>query len=736
MAMLSSLQIKLRVTIALYVLFMLAAVAFTLYTVRLQTHDASVIGIAARQPILVLQMQNQSNHLIALLESQSTTGETIEQLSILADLFDQSLHALMNGMQTLDTAQKLIKLPKPSAEISRKLQLVADSWTKIHIAIKTLSQPEINVIAMEFYDAVDILLFNWADLFKQSKAVANALEKESAAKLSYLENTLIVILLLFMLLAALSLWLSKRYITNPARTILHAMHDMVDGHHLDRQLPVVGRDEISQIAQTVNSMRYSLLELYQASQQREETATRINQALYNTATSVIIIDYMFNIIYVNKSAQNLFTNHADSLRKYLPQLETDKLCGSSVDVLYTDSHEQRAFLANLTQTYVDNLHFDNAYWEVVTIPVIDRNGQKLGWIIEYFDKSAEFSTQLELRRVMQAAAEGDFSHHIDLQNKTDFFYTVSEMINKTLHTNQTILQELTTVFASIAQGDLTQNINNDYRGALEKLKQDVNATVIKLTNIIKSIQDAVDSVHDVADNLLQDNVKLKHRSEQQTTALGKLTAHVDRMAEVLRQNAENANHAARVTVESRNQAIQDALMVEDVLKAMDNIKTSSHKMTEIINIIDNIAFQTNLLALNAAVEAARAGEQGRGFAVVATEVRNLAQRSKTAANEIKNLIRDSLLKVEHGNEMVKQSSSNLDKMLHAVQTISELILQISVANEEELGEVDEVHLVLKKIERLAQQNTSLVENNSERSTLMQLQANSLKSHTEFFRTNN
>jgi methyl-accepting chemotaxis protein len=736
MAMLSSLQMKLRVIIALYVLFMFAAVAFTLYTVRLQTHDASVIGIAARQPILVVQMQNQSNHLIALLESESTTKETTAQLLELASLFDQSLQALMNGTETLDTAQQLIKLPPPSDKINAKLQVLAPTWTKIYAAINTLTQSEINVIAMEFYDAVDVLLLNWADLFQHSQVVANALEKESAAKLNQLEDTLIIILLLFVLLAIISLWLSKRHITIPARIILAAMRDMIDGQHLDRQLPVVGRDEISQIAQTVNSMRHNLLELYQASQAREETATRINQALHNTATSVIIIDHLFNIIYVNKSAQNLFTTHAKSLSKYLPQLEPKKLCGSTVDVLHTDSGEQRIFLANLTQTYVDNLHFDDTYWEVITIPVIDKNGHKLGWIREYFDKSVEFNTQLEVRRVMQAAALGDFSHNIDLQNKTDFFYTISEMINQTLRTNQTILQELTTVFAAIAQGDLTQNINKDYRGALQKLKQDVNTTVSQLTNIMQAIQDAVDSVHNVADNLLQDNVKLQHRSEQQTVALDKLTNHIDRMAEVLRQNAENANNAAHVTLESRNQAIKDALMVEDVLKAMDNIKSSSNKMTEIINIIDNISFQTNLLALNAAVEAARAGEQGRGFAVVATEVRNLAQRSKSAANEIKNLIKDSLLKVEHGNELVKQSSSNLDKMLHAVQTISELILQISVANEEELGEIDKIHLALKEIERLAQQNTHLVENSSGRSALMQEQANILKTHTQFFRTTN
>jgi methyl-accepting chemotaxis protein len=533
----------------------------------------------------------------------------------------------------------------------------------------------------------------------------------------------------------LALWLSYHYISTPANIILTATEDMIDGGNLDQQLPIVGRDEISKIAKAVNLMRDNIRHLYEASQAREISAQRINQALYNTATSVIIINNDFQIIFVNKSAHDLFQAYAQSLQKYLPNINVFKLHASSIDSIHHNPELQREFLISLDKAHIDQVTFDAMHWEVVTIPVFNKDGQRLGWVKEYFDKSTEFATKQEVHTVMEAAAQGDFSQRINLKDKTDFFQVMSEIINHTLQTNQHILEELTSVFGAIAQGDLTENITKNYVGALAQLKQDVNTTISQLTYILLSIQEAVDSVHQAADSISQDNSRLKQRSIQQSSALNTLNNHIHRMAEVLRQNAKNANQATHLAMESREQARQDSLMVKSVLHAMDNIKASSHKMSEIISIIDNIAFQTNLLALNAAVEAARAGDQGRGFAVVATEVRNLAQRSKSAANEIKVLIQDSVNKIEEGNILVKQSSKNLENMLNDVQKISGFILEISVANEEELGEIDKIHNALKVIEHITEQNIALVDNTSNQSQTMQDKADKLKQHAAFFRTN-
>lgn len=733
--MIPSIQGKIIVIVSLFVLFMVATVSYTFHVVHSQSADASVIGIAARQSMLVVRMENQTNHLIMLLESESTVTETLQQLTQLSQLFDNSLNALNKGGTTLDTAEQTIIIPQPLPSIAAKLTPLHQNWQSAYQAIQVLLSPDVDVISDEFYDAIDLLQTSWTTLFTTSTKIANLLEIESAKKVSELKLILLITLSLSTLLSILALWLSYRYIATPANIILTATEDMIDGGNLDRQLPIVGRDEISQIAKAVNVMRDNIRHLYEASQAREESAQRINQALYNTATSVIIVDNNFQIIFVNKSAHDLFQAYAQPLQKHLPNLDVSKLHHSSIDNIHHDSARQRAFLTTLTETHIDKVTFDDMHWEVVTIPVFNKAGQRLGWVKEYFDKSAEFATKQEVHTVMEAAAQGDFSQRIELDDKTDFFRVMGEIINHTLQTNQHILQELTSIFDAIAQGDLTQNITKNYAGALEKLKQDVNTTISQLTYILQSIQEAADTVHQAADTILQDNLNLKQRTTQQTAALETLNNHISRMAEVLQQNAKNANQATHVAIDSREQASKDTMMVKSVLQAMDNIKSSSHKMSEIISIIDNIAFQTNLLALNAAVEAARAGEQGRGFAVVATEVRNLAQRSKSAANEIKTLIQDSVTKVEEGNELVTQSSENLENMLNDVQKISQFILEISMANEQELGEIDKIHHALKEIEHITQQNLALVANTSTQSQAMQEKANQLKQHVAFFRTN-
>ncbi|WP_353570768.1 methyl-accepting chemotaxis protein [Candidatus Albibeggiatoa sp. nov. BB20] len=735
MSMIPSIQGKIIVIVSLFVLFMLATVSYTFHIVHLQSADASVIGIAARQSMLVVRMENQTNHLIMLLESESTTEEPQQKLSQLSKLFNTSLNALQQGGTTLDTADQSIIIPKPLPEIVDKLNPLHKNWQPIYQAIQVLLNPKIDVISDEFYDAVDLLHQSWAELFNASIKIANALEVESAKKVAELKIILSITLALFIILSILALWLSYHYIATPANIILTATEDMIDGGNLDQQLPIIGRDEIGKIAKAVNLMRDNIRQLYEASQAREESAQRINQALYNTATSVIIVNNEFQIIFVNKSAHDLFQAYAQPLQKYLPNLDILKLYGSSIDMIHHDPNLQRKFLIYLKDTHTDQITFDKMHWEVVTIPVFNKEGQRLGWVKEYFDKSAEFATKQEVHTVMEAAAQGDFSQRIYLDDKADFFRVMGEIINHTLQTNQHILEELTSVFDAMAQGDLTQNINKNYAGALEKLKQDVNMTVSQLTYILQSIQDAVDTVHQAADTILQDNLHLKQRTDQQTSALNTLNNHIHRMAKVLQQNAQNATQATHVAMDSKEQAQQDAIMVKSVLQAMDNIKASSHKMSEIISIIDNIAFQTNLLALNAAVEAARAGDQGRGFAVVATEVRNLAQRSKSAANEIKILIQDSVVKVEEGNILVKQSSENLENMLMDVQKISEFILEISIANEEELGEIGKIHSALKEMEHITQQNIALVENTSSQSQIMQEKASKLKQHAAFFRTN-
>jgi len=326
-----------------------------------------------------------------------------------------------------------------------------------------------------------------------------------------------------------------------------------------------------------------------------------------------------------------------------------------------------------------------------------------------------------IQAVAEAASKGDFTGRIDLQDKTGFFYTLSDKLNHIFVSNQDMIEDSKSVFAAIAKGDLTQTMTKDYVGALEQLKQEVNTSVMALTQVVNTVQESADVVNHAAQDISQGNSNLSQRTEEQAASLEETAASMEQMTGVIQQNADNAQQARQLAASTRDQALVGGKVVE----AMSKINESSQKVANIISVIDEIAFQTNLLALNAAVEAARAGEQGRAFAVVAAEVRNLAQRSAVAAKEIKALIKDSVNKVEEGNELVNQSGTTLKEIVVAFQKVSDIIYEIAAAGQEQSAGI---------LDEMTQQNAALVEQAAVASDALREQAKTLQEQVGFFKT--
>ena len=199
------------------------------------------------------------------------------------------------------------------------------------------------------------------------------------------------------------------------------------------------------------------------------------------------------------------------------------------------------------------------------------------------------------------------------------------------------------------------------------------------------------------------------RSEEQSSSLEETASSMEEMTTTVKQNADNAGQANQLAIAARDQAEKGGTVVSQAVKAMADINDASKKIADIIGVIDDIAFQTNLLALNAAVEAARAGEQGRGFAVVASEVRSLAGRSATAAKEIKELIQDSVRKVEDGSVLVTQSGQTLEKIVASVKKVSDIVAEIAAASREQSSGIEQVNRAVMQMDELTQQNAALVE---------------------------
>jgi methyl-accepting chemotaxis protein len=261
----------------------------------------------------------------------------------------------------------------------------------------------------------------------------------------------------------------------------------------------------------------------------------------------------------------------------------------------------------------------------------------------------------------------------------------------------------------IAGGDLETRIESPGKDEVSWLRAELNSMRKKLRTMVLDVRDTVASVNTASEEIASGNIDLSTRTESQASALQKTASSMEQLASTVQSNARSTNEARSVVMQSSEVAARGERTMRDVIERMGEINASATKISEIIGVIDGIAFQTNILALNAAVEAARAGEHGRGFAVVASEVRGLAQRSSTAAREIKTLIEDSTHKVEAGSRLVDDAGRTMQEILDSVKRVSLLIAEIADAGQSQSSGIEQVHHAIAQIDTMTQQNAALVE---------------------------
>jgi len=463
-----------------------------------------------------------------------------------------------------------------------------------------------------------------------------------------------------------------------------------------------------------------------------DTNARVKQALDSVSGNTMIADNEFNIIYMNAAVQGMMSNAQGDIRKDLPNFDANNLVGQNIDVFHKNPSHQRNLVGNMKGTYEAQIIVGGRTFGLIANPIENEQGERLGAVVEWMDRTDEVAVEKEVDDLVQAASNGDLSQRLDTGNKDGFFLSLANGLNNLVSIADDVVNDTARVLDALAHGRLTETISAEYQGSFGKLKQDSNATVAKLTEIITNIRESASTVSTGANEIAQGNADLSKRTESQAANLEETASSMEEMTSAVKQTSENSTHANELAASASKQAAQGGEVVSRAVTAMDEINQASNKIADIIGVIDEIAFQTNLLALNAAVEAARAGEQGRGFAVVAGEVRNLAQRSAGAAKEIKDLIRDSVEKVNAGTNLVNESGKTLEDIVSSVKRVTDMIEEISVAAQEQSSGIEQVNSAIAQMDEMTQQNAALVEEATAAGEAMAEQSRGMMTLMDFF----
>jgi methyl-accepting chemotaxis protein-1 (serine sensor receptor) len=286
---------------------------------------------------------------------------------------------------------------------------------------------------------------------------------------------------------------------------------------------------------------------------------------------------------------------------------------------------------------------------------------------------------------------------------------------------------------AVADGDLTQRIEAGSRDETGRMMDAMKGMNGALVRIVGEVRSGAESIASASGQIAAGNLDLSARTEQQACSLEETASSMEELTSTVKQNADNARQANGLAQSASEAAVKGGAVVGEVVDTMESINASSRKIVDIIAVIDSIAFQTNILALNAAVEAARAGEQGRGFAVVASEVRNLAQRSANAAREIKQLIGDSVEKVEAGSRLVGDAGATMREIVERVRRVTDIMAEIASASEEQTTGIEQINQAIAQMEDVTQQNASLVEEAAAASRALEGQTRTLAALVSVFK---
>ncbi len=554
---------------------------------------------------------------------------------------------------------------------------------------RILNAEKINISAADVYTAGTPVIRTLQALSDSSYARMEAALTQRAFAETTRRNVTIAVAAIALVVALLISWIIATGLRRSLGRAVAVFQEIANGRY-DNDIPDGGADEAGQVLAGLRSMQDKLRRQIETERAVAAENARIRQALDRVSTSVILADANQTIIYINEIGAAMFARTQSQIARTLPGFAASRLIGSSLDVLAAQPAHQHSLVQQITGSHVQEAKLGDCTFRIVVSAVIARDGQRIGTVMEWTERTLEVAVESQMQSMLQAVLAGDLTQRLSMEGKSGFFEVLSRSVNQ-----------------------LADNI----------------------AEIVATVKLAARDVYGGAEGISQGNVNLSQRTVQQSASLETTSASVERITATVHQNAASAGRASALASSASDQAENGGGVVAEAVRAMADINDASARIADIIGVIDEIAFQTNLLALNAAVEAARAGEHGRGFAVVASEVRNLAGRSATAAREIKALIQDSVRKVNDGSQLVTRSGETLGQIVASIKTVSGLVAEIAAASREQSEGIEQIKQSVLQMDEFTQTNGSLVAQAAAASQTMAQRAGELNTMMERYQLN-